>query len=74
MVFFPTIARAAQRLQVADVVRTAFRERYDMIDSEIGFAARFAATLALRAIAIENIFPHFWRNANPGRLAHNKLY
>lgn len=64
MVFFLRVARATERVQVANLVVTSASEGDDVVDSEFCFLASFATALTLVAIALEHVVSHFWGNAN----------
>ena len=69
MVSFLLITGAAESLQVADVVLTATSKGDNVVNGKVIYISLTTA-FALIAIAFKHIFPHLWRQANPGRFIH----
>ncbi len=72
-VLFLLIATQTERLQVANVVRTASRQGNNVVDTEMHLYLSLPTASALIAIALKHIFPYLWRNPNPRSFAHDVL-
>lgn len=70
IVCFLLITGEAKSLQVADIILPTTGKRDDMVDSKISFWGCFSTALALVFVALENILPNFWRNANTRGFTH----
>ena len=69
-VLFLLIAPQTERLQVANVVRTASRQWNDMVNTEMHLYLSLPTASALIAIALKHIFPYLWRNPNARGFTH----
>ena len=70
VVFFLLVVGVAEGLQIANVILIATGKGDDLVNGKVIFQVSFAATFAVIAIALKNISPHLWGNANLGRLSH----
>jgi len=67
---FALIARATQRLEVTDVVRTPTRKRNNVIDRQAVLYACLSTTLALIVVTLKNIASNRGSNFNARSFTH----
>jgi hypothetical protein len=69
-IFLATVARSTESLQVADIVAAAAGEGNNVVDRQF---LGLSTALTLMAIPLKNIFPNFFREADPWSfLGHGK--